>query len=114
VINEMSADQVGATAQIAVGEAGRGGSKGTIKAPNGNVGYAVVVTHFQCGQFVQASDLGRTDSLHPGGGLRAGQIPAGTHGQLRSTTDRHMFLTSAYVPARRATCGLLPTCQPNW
>jgi hypothetical protein len=43
----MSADEAGATAQIAIGEAGQDGSRGGIKAPDGNVGYAVVVTYFE-------------------------------------------------------------------
>lgn len=47
VIKKMSADQVGATAQITIGEAGRGASRGGVKAPDGNVGYAVVVTYFE-------------------------------------------------------------------
>lgn len=47
VIRQLTADEVGETAQIKIGEAGRGGSRGNIKAPDGNVGYAVVVAYFE-------------------------------------------------------------------
>jgi hypothetical protein len=46
-VKTMSADEVGATAQIKIGEAGRGAVRGRQKVPDGNIGYAVVVTYFE-------------------------------------------------------------------
>jgi hypothetical protein len=46
VIKEMSAAEVGASAKIAIGHGGLGGSRGDVNAPGGHAGYAVVVTYF--------------------------------------------------------------------
>jgi hypothetical protein len=47
VVKKMSASEVGETATITVGGAGRGASRGRLKAPDGEVGYAVVITYFE-------------------------------------------------------------------
>ena len=46
MIKEMSADEAGPTVPVSIGEAGHGGSRGGVKAPDGSAGYAVVVTYF--------------------------------------------------------------------
>lgn len=47
VIQEMSAKEAGPSAPIMIGEAGKGGSRGDLMAPDGLPGYAVVTTYFK-------------------------------------------------------------------
>jgi hypothetical protein len=47
IVEEFPADQIPETARIQIGQAGRGGTQGDVKAPDGSPGYAVVITYLE-------------------------------------------------------------------